>query len=83
MSILTRIRAHGGDVIRDEYRMTLRPGKLSKNAIEWIASNRMALHREVWPLVDDWHERAAIREFDGGQCRDDAERDAYGEVMAR
>lgn len=84
MSILARIRAHGGDVIRDEWRMILRPGRLKPDALAWLKKPevRDAVHREVWPEVDDWHERAAIREFDGGQLRAEAERDAYQEVMA-
>ncbi|MDG4650097.1 hypothetical protein P6F26_16740 [Roseibacterium sp. SDUM158017] len=44
---------------------------------------KRALMREVWPEVDDFEERAAIREFDGGQSRQEAEAAAYEEVMAR
>lgn len=33
--------------------------------------------RELW---DDWEERAAIREYDGGQPREVAEREAAREV---
>lgn len=85
MPILDRIRAHGGDVTRDEWRMVLRPGRLKPDALEWLKRPevRAAIHREIWPEVDDWHERAGIREFDGGQNRADAERDAYQEVIAR
>ena len=43
------------------------------------------------PTVDDlpgdwrieFEERAAIREFEGGQLREHAERDALGEILAR
>lgn len=85
MPILDRIRAHGGDVIRNEWRMVLRPGRLKPDALEWLKRPevRAAIHREIWPEVDDWHERAAIREFEAGQNRADAERDAYQEVIAR
>lgn len=31
-------------------------------------------------IVDAWEERAAIREFDGGQSRKDAERDAARDI---
>ena len=31
-------------------------------------------------LVEEWAERAAIREFEGGQSRADAERDALDDV---
>lgn len=85
MAILDRIRANGGDVIRDEWRMILRPGRLKPHALEWLKKPevRAAIHREIWAGVDDWHERAAIREFDGGQDRAEAERDAYEEVNAK
>lgn len=33
-------------------------------------------------LVEQWAERAAIREFEGGQSRADAERDALEDVRA-
>lgn len=33
-------------------------------------------------LVEQWAERAAIREFEGGQARADAERDALDDVRA-
>lgn len=33
-------------------------------------------------LVEQWAERAAIREFEGGQPRADAERDALEDVRA-
>ena len=33
-------------------------------------------------LVEQWAERAAIREFEGGQSRDDAERDALEDIRA-
>jgi hypothetical protein len=33
-------------------------------------------------LVEQWAERAAIREFEGGQPRADAERDALDDVRA-
>lgn len=85
MSILARIKANGGDVIRDEWRMILRPGRLKSDAIAWLQQPRIraALHAEIWPLAPDWEERAAIREFDGGQDRETAEREAYREVLAR
>jgi hypothetical protein len=34
-------------------------------------------------LVEEWSERAAIREFEGGQSRADAERDAVEDLRAR
>jgi hypothetical protein len=33
-------------------------------------------------VVEQWAERAAIREFEGGQSRADAERDALDDVRA-
>lgn len=81
MSILDRIRASGGEAIRHQWRMTLRPGRLNHAAIAWLGQHRAALMREIWPEYDDWDERAAIREFDGGMSRADAEAAAYAEVM--
>ena len=85
MSVLARIRAHGGDVLADQWRMVLRPGKLPRPALDWLKQPevRARVHREVWPQVDEWQERAAIREFDGGQDRATAEAAAYEEVTAR
>lgn len=82
MSILARIRAHGGDVIRDEWRIELRRGRLDQAAWDWVRRPRVvaALRREVWPEADAWEERAAIREHDGGQHRPAAERAAYEDV---
>ena len=83
MSILDRIRDNGGEVIRDGWRVRIRRGRLSDAAIKWIGDRREVLMREVWPEYDDWQERAAIREYDGGQDRDTAEAEAYSEIMAR
>lgn len=81
--ILDRIRAKGGEVIRDRWHITVRRGRLDGAALDWIRKNRDALMREVWPELDDFEERAAIREFDGGMSRDEAEAAAYQDVMAR
>ncbi|EDM70688.1 hypothetical protein RAZWK3B_14863 [Roseobacter sp. AzwK-3b] len=83
MAILSRIKAHGGDVIQDGYRFRLRNGRLSPDAIAWIRRNWRKVCAEVWPLLPDWEERAAIREFEGHQPREVAEREAYREVMDR
>jgi len=42
----------------------------------------LAASAEVDPeeLLEYWNERAAIREIDGGQSREDAERDAVGDL---
>lgn len=37
--------------------------------------------RSVADMVEEWQERAAIREFDGGQPRDLAERDALEDLV--
>lgn len=82
MSILARIHANGGDVIRQEWRFTLKRGRLTTEALGWLRAGgrwRMAC-REVWPILDLWEERAAIREFDGGMSRAEAEAAAYAEV---
>lgn len=80
MTILARIQAHGGAVIRDQWRISIRKGRLTPPALDWLKANRDALMREVWPGFDAFEERAAIREFCGGQDRASAERDAYSEV---
>lgn len=81
MSILDRIRAHGGEVIRDKWTISLRKGRLSVEALEWVKAHKADLMREVWPEHEDWEERAAIMEFDGGMSRADAEAAAYQRVM--
>lgn len=78
--ILDRIRAHGGEVIRDKWRVTLRRGRMSDAAVIWVQQHKDALMREIWPPFDQFAERAAIREFDGGLTRSDAEAAAYNEV---
>lgn len=80
-TILDRIRANGGEVIRDRWSITIRPGRLQPEALAWVRERKDNLLREIWPEFDEWTERAAIREFDGGQSREDAEAAAYAEVM--
>lgn len=79
--ILDRIRARGGEVFRDGWQISLRKGRLTEDAVKWIGQHRDALMLEIWPEYDRWLERAAIREFCGGQTRDEAEKAAYAEVM--
>ena len=81
--IMDRIWAHGGQVIRDGWRLRLQRGRLTDEAVKWIGEHRAELMREVWPEYDEWEERAAIREFCGGQPREAANDAAYAEVMAR
>lgn len=81
MSILARIRAHGGDVTRTEWRISLRRGRMTDAAVAWVAGHKDALMREVWPEFDAFEERAAIMEFCGGLPRAEAEADAYRGVM--
>lgn len=80
MSILARIRANGGDIIRNEWRFSLKRGRLTQEAIDWLRARWREACGEAWPPLDAWEERAAIREFDGGQQREEAERAAYAEV---
>ena len=79
MNILTRIRAHGGEVIRDRWQLRLRRGRLTDAAMEWLRKPqvRTAVMAEVWPEADAFEERAAIMEFDGGMARQEAEEAAY------
>ena len=81
MSILDRIRANGGEVVRDQWRVTLKRGRLSPEAVAWVGKNKAALMQEIWPEYDDFEERAAIKEFNGNQSRSEAERAAYAEIM--
>lgn len=80
MSIVARIKANGGSVRLDGHRLRITTGKLPPAAVAWIARNKRELMREVWPGFDDFEERAAIREYDGGQERAHAETQAYAEV---
>lgn len=80
MSILDRVHAHGGEVVRQGWRVTVRRGRLSDDALAWVKEHRAEIMREIWPAYDDWEERAAIREYDGGQPREDAEKAAYEDV---
>lgn len=82
MSALARIRANGGDVVRTEWRIRLQPGRLAPEAIAWIKVRWAEVCREVWPLLDQWAERAAIMEYDGLLSRAEAERLAYEEVCS-
>lgn len=81
MSIIDRIRAHGGEVIRDEWRFTIRIGRLKPAAVEWLRSRKGTLCAEVWPEFEAFEERAAIMEYDGGLPRAEAEALAYRGVM--
>lgn len=80
MSILARIQANGGDVIRDQWRFQLKPGRLSAEALAWLRPRWREACLEAWPLLDTWEERAAIREYDGGFTRAEAELGAFAEV---
>lgn len=82
MSVLARIHANGGDVIRDEWRFTLKRGRLSTEALAWLRKGDHWWRAccEAWALYALWGERAAIREYVGGQLRAEAERDAYRDV---
>lgn len=80
MSILSRIHANGGDIVRDEWRFSLKRGRLSTAALAWLRLRWFEACCEAWPALGTWVERAAIREFDGGESRADAERNAYAEV---
>lgn len=82
MSILARIRANGGDVIRTEWRFRLQPGRLTVEALAWLRARWWMACAEAWPLWGEWAERAAIMEHDGGLPRAEAERLAYQEVAS-
>ncbi len=77
MSILARIHAHGGEIVRHEWRFSLKPGRMPAAAIAWVRDRWRDVCAEAWADLDRWEERAAIIEFDGGLSRADAERLAY------
>jgi hypothetical protein len=81
VSIVARIRAHGGEVIRDRWHLRLRRGRLTDEALAWLRLERVraAVMLEVWPEADAFEERAAIMEFDGGLTRPEAEEAAYAQ----
>ncbi len=81
MSITERIRARGGEVIRDGWRLQIRRGRLNDEAMAWVREHRAQIMRETWGEYDDWEERAAIMEYDGGLPRDAANDAAYRRVM--
>lgn len=80
MSILARIRANGGDVVRDQWRFTLKRGRLTTAALDWLRGHWREACHEAWPGLGEFEERAAMREYAGGATRADAERAAYAEV---
>lgn len=67
----------------EETTLCVKRGRLTDVDLVWIKEHRVDLIRELWVEFDDWEERAAIREYCGGQSREEAEREAYREVMAR
>lgn len=78
---MDRIRANGGEVIREGWQIAVRPGRMTPAALAWVRDHKDEVLREVWPEFDDWQERAAIMEFDGGMTRGEAEAAAYERVM--
>ena len=81
MSILARIRTHGGDIIRTEWRFSLKRGRLTQEAIAWLRAHWLEACCEAWPMFDAWVERAAIREYDA-RCDESASRPADGQGRA-
>lgn len=47
--------------------------------------NAIRIKIKAWPekFRDDWEERAAIREYDGGEDRETAEIEAYKEIATK
>jgi hypothetical protein len=81
VSILARIRAHGGFVIRDKWRLTIRRGRLSNEALAWVKQHRNEVMEEIWPEFDAFEERAAIYEHEARMERAEAEAAAYRDVL--
>jgi len=84
-SIIAKIHDRGGSVDLRDGKLILRRGNLTDAAVEWIKVHRADLIREMVPphLADEFEERAAIREYDGGQYRAKAEAAAACEMRAR
>lgn len=82
MSILARIRAKGGDVVRVEWRFRLIPGRLTPDNIAWLKCpyRWWDVREEVWPLLYEWQERAAILQHSTGYPKAEAEARAYAMV---
>jgi hypothetical protein len=53
------------------------PSATQLDALKRIAATKRKPFEHV---LESWNERAAIREYDGGQSRSDAERDAIKDV---
>ena len=60
---------------------------MKTNALERLRVLRGERYRTPGDLPADWwlewEERAAIREYDGGQAREHAEAEAFDEILAR
>ena len=78
--IIDRIRANGGDLIRNGYAFTLRRGRLTDEQVEWVKSRIDEVKLEVWPKYVEWVERVAIIRHDRGLTLADAQADAYGMI---
>jgi hypothetical protein len=78
--ILDRIRANGGEVIRDKWNIRIRPGRLTPEALAWLRTNADRIKEEVWPEFHWWIRQVYHHQFVLGTSRDEAERAAYAEV---
>ena len=99
MILLRDARAAGLEVLTDGRRLTVRgPRDAETVAKRLLANKRLVLRAlvsqaagsfELQPGVlpadwrVEWEERAAIREYEGGQAREHAEAEAFTEILAR
>lgn len=58
----------------------MRPARAKPTTQDAVAALARRIHRPEADLLEDWEERAAIREFDGGQPRFRAEDGALDDL---
>lgn len=83
-----RVEAEGGRLrIRGPRRAESLALRLIQHKADVLAVLSQTIGPSVGDLPPDWRlefeERAAIREYDGGQCREYAEAEALREIVAR
>ncbi|MFH1108686.1 MAG: hypothetical protein V1790_05760 [Planctomycetota bacterium] len=94
LTLLEHARSAGLTVVAEGDRLRIRGSRRAEHVALSLIANKAAIlavlvdrTTTVADLPPDWRlefeERAAIREYDGGQLREHAERDALAETVAR
>ena len=88
--LLIELRRCGVELVAAGERLRYRPrGAVGPNLLDELRRHKREILLQFWieALSPDWRaefeERAAIRQYDGGQCREAAELDAIHEIRAR